>query len=436
MLHPLSGPQKPFLIEPSDPSGQEHLNFFFTETAPLLNSVLHLDLWKNVAARATTAKSALRESIIALSWQHQVYAQSVSGIDDSSTILAGSQAYLRAISALRSLLSIAGFDTELALQSCLLLIIVESLRKNQHALLVHLRAGLSIIKTNAISDKVLTAFYGVGVSTILNNHDVSTFHLLEETILTRTHDFRPHLSLRDLSCNVTTLIVEVYRYCSQGILDDDALSTLGTIQSKESLLRQIADLEAYNNASQAGTDEQQRFKALLVARLLIAGVMVKCSVTRCQTSYDLYHTEFLQAVRLCAVYLGNKRQNDFFTINSGIIATLHLIAMLCRDKSIRLEALKLLSLCPRYDGPWDAKATYNLVHAVISFEENRAQELGDQITIPDEARVYIVLPEPYSEKLMPRNLKILYKPAACTGFAIEEILVRNLAGNTNTLCDR
>lgn len=76
----------------------------------------------------------------------------------------------------------------------------------------------------------------------------------------------------------------------------------------------------------------------------------------------------------------------FFTLESGIIPSLYLVAMKCRNKKIRHDALALLDRTQRQEGLWEGSLIARFVAVVAKIEESEAGTRDGRI---DSHAIYI-----------------------------------------------
>jgi hypothetical protein len=92
---------------------------------------------------------------------------------------------------------------------------------------------------------------------------------------------------------------------------------------------------------------------------------------------------------------GSASTRPRFTMSSGVVSHLYMVAASCRDPTIRRRALQLLQTSHRREGLWDSQITATVAEKVMLLEEHNArrllgldvdQPLMDSSQIPIQAR--------------------------------------------------
>ena len=116
---------------------------------------------------------------------------------------------------------------------------------------------------------------------------------------------------------------------------------------------------------------------------------------RTETVCDRYHAEYAEVVDLAKQYVERTNQTaDLcgFSLESGILRSLYVVGLKCRDSRIRRQAVELLRDSPVQEGLWSGKVFAAYVQRVIDVEEAQARQLRPDI--PErQALTYNTVPE-------------------------------------------
>ena len=430
--HPLSLPQKS--IFPPGPALREQrcLDFFFRVTVPLLNQNVTREIWDDIQSNVIAEDTSLKDSVVALSLQHMRFAQSRCDINERDVWIACSEAYSCALLSFALLLSRPQFDCKIAAQVCLLLVIFESLGGNKSALRHHLRAGLALVSRTSHDTGLRDLYQWIGVNTVIQSHDPSLLTALRGAFEDQNLTLSSPSDLIGLCRRTASLVTEVYRFALDSMLD----SMLGTARCRQAqtytqqkLLAPFADAERHMQEYILDDRNDKSMRLVcqtLYAILLVARILLACCTTRYQTTYDKCLPQFSQAIDLCKPYLYQKKETHLFALDPGIICTLQLIGVLCRDARKRRAAVDLLMVAPQREGVWYASDSRALVEAVIEFEERDAEVFDDDgwcSLVPEERRIHLArFAEPNGWLGDRKVAQLLYKPHVDQGF-VEQLVV-------------
>ena len=155
---------------------------------------------------------------------------------------------------------------------------------------------------------------------------------------------------------------------------------------------------------------------LEVQHFYIYFLISTCRDTR-EKFCDSFEGYFRRAVHLAGRFINNIQSTDpssplpslTFTLESGIIPSLYLVALKCRTHSIRQEAIALLRKSRCQEGMWESALIAKFVAEIARLEYDRASALAESTeypprVIPEAARfsdVLLVLTEaPGSARLV------------------------------------
>ncbi|KAH6665665.1 hypothetical protein B0J14DRAFT_491773, partial [Halenospora varia] len=105
-----------------------------------------------------------------------------------------------------------------------------------------------------------------------------------------------------------------------------------------------------------------------------------------ETAYDTFPLEFrdiVQGAKIIYPELVKSSQNSaLYQFEVALLPALYLVGSKCRDRTIRNEAIKLLSSSPYREGPWDSA----VVHMVTWLRDIEEEGAGQNAFIPEEKR--------------------------------------------------
>jgi hypothetical protein len=105
-----------------------------------------------------------------------------------------------------------------------------------------------------------------------------------------------------------------------------------------------------------------------------AYILISTSLEASETAFDSYFPHFQEIVTLSRYLLQTKRSSLFhrktFMLDSVICVPLFIVAMKCRDSSLRREANALLESSSRRGGFWDSAFGVKVAEWIISIEED------------------------------------------------------------------
>ena len=127
-----------------------------------------------------------------------------------------------------------------------------------------------------------------------------------------------------------------------------------------------------------------------------------CQATK-EKSCDSFDDLFMRITSLASLYLLGTTTNEptqieatgpLFTLESGVIPSLYLIAMKCRSVRTRRKAISLLYNTSCQEGMWEAGLIAQFVEHVADLEESRTSDKGSVLQsrgVPEMARFCDVL---------------------------------------------
>lgn len=118
-----------------------------------------------------------------------------------------------------------------------------------------------------------------------------------------------------------------------------------------------------------------------------------------ETACDRFHSAFAEVVGLASEYIERTRDVAAlcgFALESGILRSLYIIGLKCRDFPLRRRAVELLRNATVQEGLWSGKTLAAYLQRVIDVEETQVRNLNSEITsetvltyelVPEEARL-------------------------------------------------
>ncbi|TVY32110.1 Beauvericin cluster-specific repressor, partial [Lachnellula subtilissima] len=158
----------------------------------------------------------------------------------------------------------------------------------------------------------------------------------------------------------------------------------GLYQSSACLLRRQQELYAFEIIRWSAafeplyamvTPSEHEFLAfqLLKIRANVLTIQLYGEMATTEMEYDSFMPEFGRIVRLAKTFLNHPCMPTLllegsFNWNQGLIFPLLLVAAKCRDKSLRLQAIEMMSVRPWREGPWWSLSTAQLGAWLVGIE--------------------------------------------------------------------
>lgn len=124
---------------------------------------------------------------------------------------------------------------------------------------------------------------------------------------------------------------------------------------------------------------------------------------RDETSCDRFREGFAELVELAVHYLERTKATAGacgFALESGILRSLYIVGLKCRDTILRRRAVDLLRNATVQEGLWSGRVFAGYLQRVVDVEEKQARQLRPDIpqetpltyeTVPDAARIHDVV---------------------------------------------
>jgi len=158
------------------------------------------------------------------------------------------------------------------------------------------------------------------------------------------------------------------------------------------------DISRWNRASaslfecvqQRGTVEEKIMVALLQIHRFTSHIMLTGVFVVEETDYDAFLPEFRTMLSLIQFVLphliASAEWSVLYQFELGIVPSLFLLGLRCRDTVTRTETLDLMFSAVYREGIWDLAATGHIVSWVVGIEEEGRDESG---YIPEHKRVFL-----------------------------------------------
>ncbi|PMD33645.1 hypothetical protein L207DRAFT_468984 [Hyaloscypha variabilis F] len=421
--------------------------FFRSKTSLEIQGCFRTTLWERLVLQITQHEPSVLHATIAVGCAHRKYAER-SGSSLATNLydqrqFFGLKQYLKAISSLRSRIhDLEGPDTSrVALVTCLLFICHEMFRGERLGAISHLSTGLRILASRASSqtltepnslvlrhesedfqDQLVSIFarldydstmfgqrsprFSLCSSQETMNKDVSvpsTFSSLSEareyvdilasgvlrfrgrllelasfTVPNRSPDFLTqllweHASARTVDLSEHPRLLIEFRRLGDGLAVWSA--------AFRSFKNGLSPAQRKNDSEAFALLEIQHFYPYI---LLLTAQMTK------EKYFDSFNQNFSRIVSLAASYIDSTNSSEtLFTLDSGVIPSLYITAVKCRQRETRRQAISLLRKVRFQEGMWEGGLIAGFVERIADIEEGRAaetDEFGDASEIPEEAR--------------------------------------------------
>jgi hypothetical protein len=332
---------------------------------------------------------------VAAAISHQQRALEDEPPDDAS--YASAAAYSAAIRAQsQSLSEFEGNDHAVHAISCLLLIVLESLRGSFANLELHLKPCVYILQdqrsqgqeTAEILDQVALLIESYILSSVgfspIAMHASRARQLLQTIWACRPHADEVVRIERSLVEEMVTTLDAWTTAAQSGhalpVCDlDVAAVKLRATEVQEMALNEAA--ENYIEAAQ-GDARSKAYCGFAVARSLLAISLIR-TLTGVPIPQAATLATYQRMVDVCEDSLAQLRIHESgcaadapnaFSIGLGAIAVLYSVGTRCKDFCVRRRALLVLETCPRREGIWTVEMARFRVVAVIKAEEERASQ--------------------------------------------------------------
>ncbi|RFU33010.1 hypothetical protein B7463_g3342, partial [Scytalidium lignicola] len=452
-------------------STDEHrsLDFFYTQTAPVLSGYFDGDFWQTLLPQIGCSEPSVQHAMIALAalQEHSVGGES-HDVQTSRSRFAIAQ-YNKAIRLLNRRISNEPQFTAVPLTSCVLFICLEFLRGNLDEALKHFESGLAIVKAqrsknppsnitaqeSSLEITLAEIFSRLCIQASLCGRQWFPLPIHSPSIPCGPYDLStaPFTSLSEARNEINILMNDAhgfirstlpFKFASNPEFPDDFSIAL------ENLLRRIhtwkARFDIFMTIS-SSTPKLHDIRGLVILRILYAITLIWASTSlECnEMAWDEHAENFHSIISLAASLTGvstnqlnspswkERKQlkervtlHDIFTFEMGAIPVVYFTALKCRCPRLRRQAVHLLSIMrPRREGLWDSRQLAGICKRVIELEEGiqgmvddeRLEMSRDRILWPvDGRRVYdVVIVADYLDNKRVQRLEFKTRPLGQAG---------------------
>ncbi|KAI1333494.1 hypothetical protein F5Y15DRAFT_343107 [Xylariaceae sp. FL0016] len=398
--------------------------FFELVTLPQLNEHRRSMSWIRTLLLFSHTVPAVHHAAVALSAAHQTYIHHATRV---GTICWKREAIHHYNLAIRHLLHSDGFENDqitsrlITLLVCYLFTCSDILAGRHAQALDHMRGGIGLLKEatemfQSDQDKAKEAENRQLIMVVTEQfHRLDTHAALclmdwipqipavqkDETMINIKDSVatasRQLISLDQATDNLQNLMVEVMsvrRWAdklsrdTQGVADVDLLAQLAiaySFQKRDQLMSRLigwsAEFEALVKQNLENWDVPDRHQVdMLRLHYLVATTFVLSYTGEGETSYDAFLPKFKVALSIASSLVAYDAVNDgyqnersgahpSFTVEMGIIPTLYLMGIKCRDPLVRRQTIRLLRRNPRREALWDSVSTSKIIELVMEIEE-------------------------------------------------------------------
>lgn len=397
---------------------QVSLDYFHCYTLPLLVQSEPSLLWQCMLRDVSSDQNLLHVAA-ALGFEHMnIVHRPAPNASQTSCRL-----YARALTSLRKAISpVSPTQLSNAAVRCLLMVILQSLRRQLPDMLVHLRCGFRIASRDILhgnppelreARRIMTRY--CVFSKLFNSFGADTDHTMDIT-----HDSDAHVQ----DIRTSELHEDQILMAETDILVHNVLGAMRRLRKPESDGNGHITMEIPNVQDASFDDmilhlntKQQTLESAIHSQIqdtgtpvssLLASTLALCILVRVFLHYCSHHSQaafdsqlpaFRQIIDLEKIVLAsldNSRSvasTPPFSLGLGAITILAYIASLCRDRELRREALDTLKLCPLIEGPWTVQSAGSICATLITYEErlasaSRGNDFAMTAYIPEHCRVY------------------------------------------------
>ena len=380
--------------------------------------------WERLILQISTAEPSLRHALCGIGSLHEEYSNGTLKYDlyTSSPTFAMTQ-YTRALTHLRKALAKGRQAPLMALISCALFVSFDSIRGHFSSAMVHLHAGLKILRdlrtsstaeNDIIEESIGPLFSRLSLQSILYV-DTRTTEIRRDFVaqlrFVRTKDDEVPEAFQTLEEARTCLnraadgLFRVFYICDGELHSRGCLKLCLSVETGELPISQqppesyalfdtyYSKLQAWNKAfekfmtakSRLLSSRELRGAAVLKIHATIVKVMAEASpgllddrpigeAMNDHATFEPFTEDFRIVVTLCKsiiaaaeqdIKLGKPALN--FSTDLGIIGPLYYVCARCRDIPLRNQALELLSR-PRREGMWDSEVGVRMVKEFWAIE--------------------------------------------------------------------
>ncbi|RDW82972.1 hypothetical protein BP5796_04463 [Coleophoma crateriformis] len=399
----------PSLVITNNPREDRLLHFFFTTTATTLSGHFAKDFWLQRVSQILPSVPCVRHAVIALAAVHQeLRFKYLSDLSIDGLRSFALRQHAAAINKLQAFMASSSEQFDVPLITCILFVCFESLMGNHSAALMHLKAGLSIIKElqsrqatnlNASGDWAgdfapLLLGLGVQAGTFINpkkrKDRIALWKIMQ---CAGNLSIGPFQSFDEARHALNTVAAKILlertstrdRVSLQGVIDAPnprRAQAMEHAELCESWLTRFHQYVQGLNARGLMGNKERCTASLLRTHWL----MISIAVDQPKDCID----NFNEMVYLCEQFMNDDTKmpgfalNTIFGTNLGIIAPLLYIVLRAPTQSLKLRGYTMLSKSQGREGMWDAQEGLRVAGAVLDVKHATAPPVFDTSLGNDE----------------------------------------------------
>ncbi|PLB37999.1 Zn(II)2Cys6 transcription factor [Aspergillus candidus] len=424
----------------------EAFHFFRQNSAHEIPNCFPSNLWERIILQMTHQEPSIRHAVVAVGSLHR-RSRGMAGTMGSSGGMKWSQEfpilqYIKALHHLRQRLSRTHdpLAAPVALIACLLFMCLEMLQGNRMGAVGHLRTGLQILAgipslfaghchqlphrylhlqstfSTTLLHQVAAQFASLDLEATMFGERSPVLHLAAQEVEMRGRMALPasfssvdeaRIYLEILSNRLLCLRGELLQLAEKHLHSRDvgwvvrhcqqhALVRTIDLTDHPSLLNHVAQLQthlaawlvAFRSLTMNPLYGCSRATMLLEMRqfsmAFVAATIRETQEVRC----DQFHPQFWRMVSIARRFVHNlitAQPSPTFTLVSGGIHCLYIVATKCRDPTTRREAIMLLRQIPCQEGMWDGPLMARFAEQLVEWEESMAQGIaGRRVHTPED----------------------------------------------------
>lgn len=382
--------------------------------------------WTTLIIQGSVTEPVIRYAVLAVSSAHKAEVKGMDHDEQETTV----RQYSKAIRGLQqNLLSSGTSSIRLTLIVCLLFIQTDFLRGYYQSGLVHLECGLKILQNLSFTQPLLedgwliTHFRRLLVQGKLF-HQLQAFScrgMIDKWPSEQIDTFRSSHHARR---NLEQIMLHCFSFDKETLYSD-----VHEVES-QNLRRRLYEWNAILERSFRNAQSSRDCIAYILLRLYyrITFILVHTRLNKSELAYDEHQSTFLGIIHdSIEIYKFSKNRNIYHdpeptSPNSlsdmGWIAPLYFTAIKCRNRRIRIQAVKLLELSPHRESIWSSSMAFILGKKIIHVEEagfydqelysfdilaSPTKEDLETTDLPERARLSgleVILPNDGSERMI------------------------------------
>ncbi|KAH8588506.1 hypothetical protein B0O99DRAFT_600739 [Bisporella sp. PMI_857] len=401
-------------IKFQEPHQEQYFRLFCDETSRACAGGWEHPLWEDIILRACHEEPCILQCAVAIA----ALDKSCKTKDVSSNYEAAEehhryalQQYGKALQGLQEV-TMRGNSTRMALIASLLIYCFENFHGDAQLALTHIQSALALMSDWLASTPRVTGATGFSPApTEIEDDLVATFTRLDITVSTfmggnsPTGSLIQHVAATD-SPLIPPIFTDIYEAEKrwQHILNRIFLFT-GTVvevlRLPQSARNEIFDLNGVQHKNAPILDEiytwQRAFESILLHsrtpegdHLFIRATILRIISTTLTISVrmaffdrtkthqcDMFLPEFCEIVALASSIVSHAGFVRAFVFENGIMPALFIVAALCRDNVVRVEAVNVLrAMQPRREGVWDSVNVTKMGEELLNGEGGNINDLS------------------------------------------------------------